>query len=323
MATAVIFGGAGFIGTHLAETLRGRQDYSRVVSVDIKTASSPVPGVDYLMGDVREPLALPAFDGDIDIFNLAAVHTTPGHEDNEYFWTNVNGALNVCAFADSVGCKRILFTSSISVYGPSEAPIDESSPLRPTSAYGMSKSQAERIHRNWQASAPGRKLVIARPAVIFGRGEGGNFTRLAASLKRGIFFYAGRRDTIKGCCYVDDIVGSLLYMRDLDHDSVTYNGAYPDAYTIEDICNTMAATCNYSRPRATIPLSLMLFAGYLFELAGKIGLRTSINRARVMKIVQSTNIRPVKLVESRYPFQFDLARALRHWKEHSPSGELE
>ena len=216
----------------------------------------------------------------------------------------------------------MIFTSSISVYGPSEDPIDENFPLRPTSAYGISKSQAERIHRNWQTAAPGRKLVIVRPAVVFGRGEGGNFTRLAASMKRGIFVYAGRRDTIKACCYVEELVQSILYMRDLGLDSVTYNGAYPDAYTIEAICNAIAETCGYPRPRATIPLSLMLAAGRLFEIASKMGLHTSINRARVMKIVQSTNIRPTKLLESRYKFQFDLAGALRHWKENSPSGEL-
>ena len=87
-------------------------------------------------------------------------------------------------------------------------------------------------------------------------------------------------------------------------------------YTIEAICNAIAATCGDSRPRATIPLSFMLAAGWLFEVAGKVGLRTSINRARVMKIVQSTNIRPAKLLDSRYPFRFDLAGALRHWKQN-------
>ena len=53
----------------------------------------------------------------LKLFNFAAVHREPGHAREEYFDTNIAGAKNVCAFAEETGCKNILFTSSIAVYG--------------------------------------------------------------------------------------------------------------------------------------------------------------------------------------------------------------
>ena len=65
----------------------------------------------------------------------------------EYYWTNVRGATNVCKFASDVGAGYLLFTSTMMVYGPTEAPKDEDSLVEPVNAYGRSKILAEGIHR--------------------------------------------------------------------------------------------------------------------------------------------------------------------------------
>jgi len=65
----------------------------------------------------------------------------------EYYWTNVHGATNVCKFASDVGADYLLFTSTMMVYGPTEAPKDEDSLVEPVNAYGRSKILAEGIHR--------------------------------------------------------------------------------------------------------------------------------------------------------------------------------
>lgn len=81
------------------------------------------------------------------IFNFAAVHRTPGHEDHEYFETNIRGAENVVAFAERHGIKQIVFTSSIAPYGPSEELKSEDTLPTPNSAYGISKLVAEKYMR--------------------------------------------------------------------------------------------------------------------------------------------------------------------------------
>ena len=316
---AVIFGGHGFIGSHLARKLVTSGSYTRVVSADI--AAEPrfrTPGVDYLSCDVRKEIPDDLVQGVTEIYNLAAVHTTPGHEDWEYFWTNILGATHVCDYARRLKVEAIVFTSSISVYGPSEEALSEDSPLQPASAYGRSKLCAEAIHHQWRNEDPSRRsLVIARPAVIFGYTERGNFTRLAGLLKRGAFFYAGRKDTIKACGYVKDLVESFSYFLSKPADVVTYNFAFSERPTIETICDAFQKVAGYGAPKGVIPLWLIMAGGLAFEILNLLGLRTSINRARVLKLFCSTNIVPKRLDESGFTRTFNLNAALVDWKRES------
>ena len=320
--TAIIFGGAGFIGTHLARAMIAAGDYERIVSVDRRLPPNRLAAVEYITGDVTRSIALGDFAPGAEVYNLAAVHTTPGHEDWEYFWTNEFGAVHVCDFAAAIDAGLMFFTSSISTYGPSEAPLDESGPFAPTSAYGRSKLIAEDIHRAWQKAKPGRKLRIVRPAVIFGRGEGGNFTRLASLLKKGRFSYPGRQDTIKSCAYVGELVRSMLFVRDRPEGEISYNLAYPERYSTRDICAAFCAEGGYRMPARVVPLGLMMAAGLAFEVLAALGLKTSINRARVRKLVHSTNILPRRLTELGYVFETDLRSGLARWKADSPNGDF-
>lgn len=314
---AVVFGGAGFIGGHLLARLAASGRYRRLVSYDIAAPKAAVAGVDYVVGDVREPIAVDGEVAGAEIYNLAAVHTTPGHQDWEYFWTNVNGATAVCAFARAIDARFLLFTSSISVYGPTEEPVDERFKPSPTSAYGRSKLQAETIHRTWLDADPGRRLVVVRPAVIFGPGEGGNFTRLARLLSRGHFVYPGRRDTIKSCGYVGELVRSMEFARDLHRREFTYNLSYPARTTTEQICAAFAEVAGFAEPRVTVPFAMMRAGGFAFELLSSLGFRTSVNRDRIGKLVKSTNILPSALMSEGYVFETTLREALARWKSQS------
>src|ERR1700761_4150588 len=114
---AVVFGGSGFIGCHLLKRLAAEGAYQELYSVDITEPRFVIDGVKQIKFDIRNPVPADLCgEGPFDIFNLAAVHTTPGHEDWEYFWTNVNGATNVCRFASDVDAERLLFTSTMMVY---------------------------------------------------------------------------------------------------------------------------------------------------------------------------------------------------------------
>ena len=191
----IITGGTGFIGTHLTNLILAKHPDAKVWNLDIVTPGTPNPvvknykpavregeklGSTFVECDVRKPIGELPFTPSPDdvIFNFAAVHRTPGHEDKEYFETNIRGAENVCAFAEKYGIKNMVFTSSIAPYGASEELKTEESLPTPNTAYGISKLVAEKIHLAWQKGGDGRKLTIVRPGVVFGRGENGNFSRL-------------------------------------------------------------------------------------------------------------------------------------------------
>ena len=316
---AIVFGGAGFIGCHLLKRLAAEQVYDKLHSVDIVAPRFSVPGVDLVHFDIRQPIPPKLCgEGPFDIYNLAAVHTTPGHEDWEYFWTNVHGATNVCRFASEIGAERILFTSTMMVYGPTEAPKDEEAVLEPVNAYGRSKILAEGIHSLWQAERPqSRRLTVVRPGVIYGLEERGNFTRLSQALKGRRFFFPGRTDTIKACGYVEDLVSSMLYMQERNEAVTLYNFCHPERYTIADICTTFASVGGYPKPRFVIPFWVLGLAAFGFEVLSALGLKSDINRARVRKLYESTNMVPRRLPEAGFAYAYDLKSGLEDWKRSS------
>lgn len=330
----IIFGGSGFIGTHLIHLLRKEcvKAGDKIYDLDLVMPGEEgvVPGivernedVEYIRLDVRKPIdfAFTPTPEDI-IFNLAAVHRTPGHPDDAYFETNLRGAENVTTFAEKYGIRKLLFTSSIAPYGASEELKTEETLPTPNTPYGISKLVAEKIHQIWQAKDPARELTIVRPGIVYGKGEHGNMTRLYKGQKRGYFFYAGRKDTIKACIYVKELVQFFRYrMIDNSFPGVgLYNCTFEPAYTIEEICNTMQAATGMKRHVPLMPAELLLFAaGVLGPLGGK---RVGIHPDRVKKLMVSTNISGKKLAATDYRFHYTLEESFKDWFEDCDRKEL-
>ncbi len=313
--SVLITGASGFIGTRLVSRLVAQGE--KVTALDILEPRETHAGVEYVTADVGEALDEKLGQGVDTIYNFAAVHRTPGHPPEEYYRTNVLGALNVTKLAELAGIERILFTSSISVYGPSETLITETKPLTPVSDYGRSKRMAEVIHRQWRGRCEARRLVVVRPGVVFGPGERGNYTFLANALRRRIFFYPGRKDAIKGGGYVDELLDTFAFALSRDEPELTYNFAFPEASTTQDIVESFHSVAGFPRPLGVVPLPLLLAAAYGFEALAKIGLKTPIHRDRVRKLVNSTAVTPQWLLDQGYAFNRDLKVALGEWKDET------
>jgi len=314
MSTSIIFGGSGFLGTHLLRRLVA-SGTDRAISVDIRDPKSAVAGVDYRRGDVRDLRDFTVSEPISTIYNFAAVHTTPGPADHEYYETNVLGASEVVALARRQKVDEIVFTSSISVYGPGEETKSEESPLAPVSHYGRSKMLAERIHRAWFEECPDRRLVITRPGVIFGLGEGGNFTRMATLLKYGFFVYPGRRDAVKACFYVDDLLDAIMSARSAPERFALFNGCYPDRYTLEQIVEAFRARHFPKAKTFGVPLGLILAGAKILRPFTMIGL--GIHPDRVMKLVQSTDVVPGWLENHGLSRYGTIEAALDRWRQSS------
>lgn len=323
----IIFGGSGFIGTHLIHLLKDEcvKQGDKIFDLDIVMPGEEgvVPGiverndgVEYVRIDVRRPVDFDFIPTSNDIiFNLAAVHRTPGHADVEYFETNIRGAENVTAFAEKHDIKKILFTSSIAPYGPGEDEKEESTLPTPESAYGISKLVAEKIHEKWQVQDKIRELTIVRPGIVYGKGEHGNMTRLYKGMKGHYFVYTGRKDTIKASIYVKELCLFFKYrMIDNCFPGIDiYNCTFEPAYNIQQICETMQKATGLKRHIPMIPAGLLMTAARILGPIG--GRKVGIHPARVKKLMVSTNISGVKLSKSGYKFHYTLEESFKDWFE--------
>ena len=308
-----ITGGSGFIGTHLTNLLKERFPHCHIYNLDI-VENSQEGKVTYIYCDVRKPIHLEEVTVTEDdvIFNFAAVHRTPGHSDHEYFETNILGAENVTAFAEKYGIRRIVFTSSIAPYGAAENLKEEITVPTPNTPYGISKLVAEKIHTIWQAkNSWERQLTIVRPGVVFGKGENGNFTRLYWGLRGRKFMYPGRKDTVKACIYVKELVCFMLYRLEHHEQGVElYNCTFEPAYTIEQIVATMNKVTGLNRTAPLIPAWILMPAA---AVIGCLGAPMGICPARVRKLMVSTNICGKKLADSGYHFHYTFEEAIADW----------
>lgn len=304
----LITGSSGFIGTHLAQRLADAG--VNIVGLDLKPPRVRVSGAEYITGDVRDlsSVNLPKIDR---IFNLAAVHTTPGHPDHEYYDTNVNGALEIVRLAEEHDVKHVTFTSSISVYGPSEERKTETSKPAPVSAYGKSKLMAEKIHRIWLANGEGRKLTVARPAVVFGAGEGGNFARMAALLKKGFFVFPGRRDTIKSCIFVQHLIDLFLAAGNTTQSFELLNGSYPECPTLESIVGQLQLKHFPQARTIDLPKGVVLSAAKMLSTLDGVGL--GVHPDRVLKLLRSTHVYPEWGVQHNLFADKNLGSGIDQW----------
>ena len=151
MASWLVTGGCGFIGSHLADALLARGDRVRVLD-DLSTGSRAHldPAAELAVGDVADvALVRDAIGGTDGCFHLAAVASVQRSVDD---WlgthrANLTGAINVFDAARRSGNGRpfpVVYASSAAVYGDNGAgPLAEDRPVRPLSAYGADKAGCE------------------------------------------------------------------------------------------------------------------------------------------------------------------------------------
>ena len=324
---AVIFGGDGYIGRNLVETLLNLSIFDAIYIFDLKKSKESKRNYDtervfFVEGDVRNKISLQISSLDKStswIFNFAAIHREPGHEYQEYFDTNIPGAKNINSFAEEMGIENIFFTSSIAPYGKSLHQRTEQSVLYPETAYGISKALAEKIHEKWLEKSLSRRLIIVRPSVIFGPKDPGNVYRMIKSLEKGTFVLPDGGKVIKGYGYIHGLIESMLFTISKNERLIIYNYAENPLVPLKEMVNIAKEELGYKKP--TLSLSVKTLAAIAFFLQKGLrltGKKSDIHPVRVRKAGFPTNIKPQYLIDQEFNFKYNFREALRHWKINSP-----
>ncbi len=318
MNTTVIFGGSGYIGANWAKRLSEAKKFDRIVLADTRRAEFPLPArVEFHNCDVRKPILSQIKDLKPDwIFNFAAVHREPGHNPAEYFDTNLAGARNVCEFAEAIECARLVFTSSISVYGPTHGATAENAPTHPITPYGISKLCAEFIHEGWLRTSNTRRLVVCRPGVVYGAGDPGNILRMIRAVQRGYFFFPGSTRLRKSYGYIEGLLDSFEFAMARSEPFLRYNYVESETETIGEMVRIIRRQLGCAAPVISMPSWLLQPVAVGMQLLTK-G-KSPIHPARVRKAATPTHVVPQRLNELGFHFAYDFRSSLDHWRSVSP-----
>ena len=171
---ALVTGGAGFIGSNLAHALVERGDDVRVLDNFSTGNRANLEGleVDVVEGELRSYERVhAAVRGSEVVYHLGALGSVPRSVQDPLTSNavNVEGTLNVLLAARDEGVRRVVFSSSTSVYGTtSELPTVESTPTDPISPYGVTKLAAERYCISFSRVYHAFEAVVLRYFNVFG-----------------------------------------------------------------------------------------------------------------------------------------------------------
>lgn len=174
MATYLVTGGAGFIGSHICEELISRGDGVRVLD-NLSSGRADnldhLDGVELIVGDVADPTIADGAVAGVDyVVHLAAIPSVPRSVKDPFSsnHANVTGTLSLLVAAQRHRVKRVVFASSSAVYGDSAVlPKQEEMPTRPLSPYALQKLTGEHYLRLFY-DLHGLETVSVRYFNVFG-----------------------------------------------------------------------------------------------------------------------------------------------------------
>ena len=255
-----IIGGAGFLGTKTSKVFEENNINHK--SYDL------IPGnkVDYI--DVEDIDSLNILNGSSIIINLAAVHRDDVKPISRYDDVNVQGAINICNAAEKFNINKIIFTSSVAIYGFAPPNTDESGKPNYFNDYGRTKYLAENVYKEWQSKDPAnRSLVIIRPTVIFGEGNRGNVYNLLKQIASKNFIMFGNGKNIKSLAYVENVARFIIHTTSLNTGIHVYNYIdKPDFEMNKFVITARKYLFNKNNIGIRLPSFLGILIGYLADV---------------------------------------------------------
>jgi UDP-glucose 4-epimerase len=263
MKKAVVTGGAGFIGSHLAEELAQR-DYSLTIIDDLSTGKREnlsailnKPNVKFIQGSITDLPLLQKLFKDVDyIYHLAAMVSIPRSLEvpQQFHEVNVTGTLNVLIAARDNKVKKVVNASSCAIYGDAPGlPKKEDMPVNPLSPYAVTKLAAEEYCQIFQ-KAYGLPSVSLRFFNIFGPRQNPDSEYAAAIPKfikiksqgKTINIYGDGKAT-RDYIYVKDAIAAFILAAESDAAGI-YNIGGGKSTTVNELVELISQLTGNNSP---------------------------------------------------------------------------
>ena len=281
-----IIGASGFVGTRLINLLKDCTSFD-VRNID-KQQSHFHPEITTIANVLDKNKLTELLVGTDLVVLLAAEHRDDVSPTSLYYDVNVGGMRNTLEAMKANGIKRIVFTSSVAVYGLNKQIPNEDHPADPFNHYGKSKWQAEQVLQEWHKTHPDWNINILRPTVIFGERNRGNVYNLLRQISGGKFLIENKTEGYNVYNYIDK----------------------PD-FTMNELVDHVSKVLKKHIPATHFPLWLGMMGGYCFDvLAFLTRKKLTISSVRVKKFCATTQFDATKVQESGFKAPYTLGEGL-------------
>lgn len=267
----LVTGAAGFLGGHLVDMLIERGDEVRALVRPVEDASRlrKLPGVEVVQGDLTNAASLKRAVQSVQcVYNVAA-KTGPWGLERQYNAVNVWGVADLIMAAMEAGVRRIVHTSSITVYGHHlHGLVTEEHPFfAEDNPYSRTKIAGEKLIDD-MVKGRGAPVVIVRPAWIYGPRDNASFGRFVALIDAGKGFMIGSGKNVLPIVYVRDVAQGLIQAGNAGESAVgrAYTLADDRRVTQEEYLNMIADFLDVPHLTRHYPYAAMFGAGRTAEL---------------------------------------------------------
>ena len=319
-STILVTGATGAVGPCVVAALHNAGYRIRTLSMDSPPAGVWPDRVDTRMGDVTDPAAVGAaaqgVQGVIHMAALLHIVNPPPELQKTYERINVEGTAAVVEAARHAGALRLVFFSTIAVYGASAGHVlTEDSPSRPDSFYAQTKLDAEGIVI--AAKQPdGTPLgTVLRLGAVYGARIKGNYQRLLHAVARGRFLPVGPGDNRRTLVYDRDVArAALLALEHPEAAGKIFNVSDGAFHRLNNIIAAMCRALGRKPPGISLPTGPVRFvAGIVEDAAGLMGLSAPITRAAIDKYTEDIAVDSHRIQrELGFKPRYDLAAG---WNE--------
>lgn len=306
-----MIGASGFVGTRLIDLLEQEPEKYELQNVDLQPSHffNDITEI----GDVREQEQMDKLLAGSDmVVLLAAQHRDDVSPISLYYDTNVGGMKVTLNAMEKNGIKRLVFFSSVAVYGLNKKNPNEDHPADPFNHYGKSKWQAEQVVKEWHASHPDWNINIVRPTVIFGERNRGNVYNLLKQISSGHFLMVGKGTNVKSMAYVGNIVAFVKFMiENVKEGYNVFNYIDKPDTNMNDLVALVSEVLNKKIPATHFPYWMGMMGGYCFDmLAFVTHKKLAISSVRVKKFCATTQFDSTKAMTSGFVPPFTLKEGL-------------
>jgi GlcNAc-P-P-Und epimerase len=282
-----ITGGSGFIGSHLHQVL----NQSDIINFDLNPptyeySSTFVKGDICLFENIDNALHLYPCE---TIIHLAAKHGDFGIPESEYFRVNVEGIKQLIKAAKKHSIKKIIFLSSVAIYGTNTNPSNEQTLPNPNNSYGSSKLAAEKILSEWYNEDASRCAIIIRPTYVYGEGNRANMFRLLQMIEFNKYVQISYKKVIKSIAYVKNLTDAILFLTNHNNQGLEiYNYSDNPQMTSFEIAQLLSKYLGKKNIR-TLPYFLVYPIALIFDLISWLTRHDyQINSKRLKKFLTSS-----------------------------------